>query len=123
MTQHRIHEAATLVRRAMQDDKAARGLDVCLLAAEWLAEHPVDDSDPVDAEWLLAVGFKWFGVTGWPSRHELAGDVNTLTIWSDGDTSIDCTGTGDGVQIPELKTRGGVRRLCACLGLPIGGKT
>jgi hypothetical protein len=25
----------------------------------WLAEHPADDENPVDVEWLISVGFKW----------------------------------------------------------------
>lgn len=85
-----------------------------------LASHPADDGQAVDAGWLLSVGFS--GSNGLYPLTTHAKDftdgiavqvVNPrLSVWF--------VSVGDRFgQIPALKTRGDVRRLCRALGIEV----
>lgn len=86
---------------------------------------PADDGEPVTADWLLAVGFvshqsglgivhlplpsggslAWHQPAPWFGRPE--------HCWTLTDRDA------DGVYLPDLPTRGHVRRLCAALGIEL----
>lgn len=117
---NKIADAAKRVRQAMYDDRTARGLDVWLLASEWLAEHPEDDKAPVDAEWLAEVGFLATGI-GAGRRFMITTSEISLQWWACDDEWLLCNVFGDGLLIPTPATRGDVRRICKCLGITIGG--
>jgi hypothetical protein len=95
--------------------------DATALARAWLTEHPTDDDTPFDVDWLAEVGFLRNGPTGWPRRME-AGDANcSVQFWCVDEEWTICDAVGDTIAIRGPKTRGDVRRLCRCLGVPIGG--
>lgn len=100
-----------------------RGMETALLEQDWrdvavayLAEHPADENEPVTEEWLRAVGFgdNGYNYAGCHLRlgglEYATGDTNGFSPW------FYC-----GVLITDggLKTRGHVRRLCNCLGIPL----
>lgn len=100
------------------------------LARAWLADHPADDSTPVDEDWLRSVGFQswyrfgvaiavpapitgnvWLVCTDTPNASDCPWEVWNVHKDEDGDTS-------DKAMIrEEIPTRGSVRRLLAALGV------
>lgn len=71
------------------------------------------DDEWITADWLLSIGFvrcdgpRWYNGKLWVSHVQLEGGMYRMD-WTHGD-----------IPIPELPTRGDVRRLCASLGIPI----
>lgn len=91
-----------------------------VLADAYLAEHPADDAAPVTAGWLESMGFQVKG--GWWQLR--CGDYEVYCYTSPSRPSgfvfkyesHDCLDDGDGAAIlPDLPTRGDVRRLLAAL--------
>jgi hypothetical protein len=71
----------------------------------YLAEHPADDDEPISFEWLEA--------EGWERRTTIVGDRQ---YWRNGKVLV----TDDGVrlefeELPNITTRGQLRRLIAAL--------
>jgi hypothetical protein len=93
------------------------------LAKAYLAEHPVDEDEPVTREWLLSVGFREIGAECKQMVICLGpGACNWLSIDEDGYVSVQADGAGQGrLAIGSLKarTRSDVRRLCAALGISV----
>ncbi len=98
------------------------------LVLAWLREHPADDGEAVTAEWLKAVGFGQDDRihTAWalqfsPHEPEHNPDDNWCIVYqSDGfyrwrleDDEADVS------SLPDMPTRGHVRRLCAALGITL----
>lgn len=86
-------------------------VDLRAAIGAWLAEHPADDGEPVDAAWLHSVG--WTTYVHWPSIETPAKE---LLEWRMGGMWIGET------PIVLATTRGDVRRLMAALKLTEGGK-
>lgn len=90
---------------------------VMALAREYLAEHCVDDGEPVTDEWLLT--------TGW--RRCVVLKAITITLPHGGelvrwDHDGRVTGGIDSEWcLPTPMTRGDVRRLCKALGVEVNG--
>lgn len=74
------------------------------------AQRPSDDGDPVDEAWLRAVGFGVYGLFADRDGGLSLGDLewHECRRWLYGNTPL-----------PDLPTRGHVRRLCAALGIPL----
>lgn len=112
--------------------------DLLTLANAYLAEHPADDGEPADADWLRSVGFLPDGDVDKPDaplaiglyygrtddeiengivagRHLLIGHAGDAMVeeYDEGGTVVGC------VEMPSLPTRGHVRRLCAALGVAL----
>lgn len=94
---------AAYERYSARMDAAAREL-----ADAYLAEHPADDGDLVTGEWLVAHGFD--------SADSFAWDLHPIRMeWFQGDTWEAVI--SNAVIVPDMGTRGAVRRLLACLGV------
>lgn len=80
---------------------------------------PADDGESVSREWLVSVGFK--PEDGDPSSTAWLVIDNGVHEITQGDTSwMLCEKLDtDIVTLPDVKTRGCVRRLCAALGITI----
>jgi hypothetical protein len=95
-----------------------------LLADAWLAEHPVDDDEPVTEEWLLSVGFSKKN-SAWASIG-FDDEIYERYLGIEEDFSL-ALGEHDflglnAIYVPfpgAAKTRGDVRRLCKALGVPL----
>lgn len=94
-----------------------RSQELALLETDWrdvaiayLTEHPADDGDPVDEAWLRAVGFGVYGLFADRDGGLSIGDLewHECRRWLYGNTPL-----------PDLPTRGHVRRLCLALGIPL----
>jgi hypothetical protein len=90
------------------------------VAQEYLAEHPADDADYPDGEWLLAV--LPVSYSGTDRAHVDVIEQGTVVacvdfLWSDG-----CTICHINLQLfREMKTRKQVRDLCRGLGITLKG--
>jgi hypothetical protein len=110
---------------------AAHDGDARLLAAAYLAEHPDDDGEPIDFEWLATQAKRCHDEGYWDQPP--TGDV----WWEAGPLSFTCDSFQsdpgeptetvaadwqvDGEPLPRAmvpKTRGQFRRLLAALGVP-----
>lgn len=82
---------------------------------------PADDGEPVTADWLRAVGFVKWGDRGsmirfhrtWQPDHDDSIEVNAAHQWAEIEHGFDV------VRVPNISTRGHVRRLCAALGITL----
>ena len=101
--------------------------DTQTLAAAWLARHPADDREPVTAAWIDAVGGddeRGCGVVAWP-----VGSLSKLCVGQYRGTGAWHCWVRDGhngeetVTLPQLTTRGQLRRLLAALGVPAASPT
>lgn len=84
--------------------------DMKVLADAYLADHPADDGEGADVDWLISVGFV---LDAWAVRRG-------LLLWS-----LARTGWFIGSQEltpPSPVTRGWVRRLAFALGIPLTEK-
>lgn len=115
-----ISEAAERLRPFIKQTPEIPGEGVeCIwtLAKAWLSEHPADDDEAIDEAWLRSVGFiadayepsKSLStnycapvVIRWTRRHRL------LSLYD-----------GESWCVLPGKTRGQLRRLCACLGITL----
>ena len=104
------------------DGFAASRLEEChdllyTLAAAYMADHPADDAEPVTEEWLKAV-------LGEKMTYDMGFDFRVrFYVYSQPEIEYE-TGRGyehceSSVDLPEAKTRGDVRRICAALGVPL----
>ena len=110
-----IHKANVSVREAAERLTPERAacchgaveLDTKILAAAYLAEHPADEDELVTRAWLGEVGL------GVEYSHEIglgfALHTHDLVPW--GIVYEDAE-----MDLPPVKTRGDVRRLCKALG-------
>jgi hypothetical protein len=92
------------------------------VASAYLAEHPADDAEPVDEAWLESVGFvhgdSAIGSPRMNSPRAPVDETQVVTIESDGAAYYDVD-DGHWVILPDVETRGDVRRLCAALGIEL----
>lgn len=96
--------------------------DEGVLAQAWLDAFPADDGETLTPERLAAFGFtevenQWGGLALRVNgrlrfRHDSTAPANEQ--WA----AFDAVG-GDGIYVPDPQTVGGLRRLCAALGIPI----
>jgi len=93
--------------------------DVCELAAAYLAEHDEDEHEPITEDWLIAAGV--FGAID-------MGNNFWFQVYPHlGSCQIGCTngqefyGWDEEIDLPPVKTRGDVRRVCKALGIQIKG--
>lgn len=88
------------------------------LVRAYLAEHPADEDEPADHDWLISVGFIAIGdADDCPARVAIKGNGQMVTVLIGLDVSdlvLNCMG------ISEDPTRGDVRRLCKALGIEMG---
>lgn len=109
-----IREAA---KRVINGEGTWTG-DAIDVAEAYLAEHPTDDDEPRDAEFMRSIGFTVVGDLAYIEVRNGA-DLNVL---GDGKCDIEID-HGDGsvcMNLPTQKTRGSMRRLCAALGCVSG---
>ncbi len=114
-----FHEDNSCPLLDVRDPENIRGdvLDVC---EAWQADHPADDGEPTDANWLMAVGFservdpiiEYFAIPADGQELHLCG----------GRAYLDCKDAGDWALPGHYRTRGHVRRLCAALGITLTEK-
>lgn len=96
--------------------------DALIVADAVLAEHPADDGEPLTPNRLLAFGFtevenQWSGLALRVNGRARLGHDSTAPAneqW----VAFDAVG-GDGIFVPDPKTVGGLRRLCAALDIPL----
>ena len=107
------------------DCDSTEGEDRRTLADAWLADHPADDGDEIDAAWLDTLG-----ATDDPARRlpwlwrlNPAGDSLAVRAAASGWVCSILPGDSARVSLPSPTTRGQLRRLLAALGagLPAGG--
>jgi hypothetical protein len=121
--------------------------DQAILAYAYLAEHPADDSEPIDGCWLRGVGFtnksdnieqfienEWFSgehrIEIQPEDGDYLGEEMRIMIYSKPvwvcEVRNRSHGWDESIAVGgDLKTRGDVRRLAAALGIALkegGGK-
>jgi len=115
--------AARLTGRAIEyyrKDRAVaqREIDIVDLAEAYLAANPVDDGDPVTEDFLDSC---------FPGR-ELSQEESwwlSLELWIGSGTygyslmHTGANGSGSFILVLDIPTRGGLRRLCAALGIPL----
>ena len=95
--------------------------DVCELAAAYLAEHDEDEHEPITEDWLIAAGV--FG------RIDMGNNFWFQVYPHLGSCQIGCTnhqefyGFDVELDLPPVKTRGDVRRVCKALGIQIKGES
>ena len=97
------------------------GMDAVRLADAYLAEHPADDEQEVDYEWLLKIGFNTFDEPHCLSIKK--GDVRVVWIIK-GQWLRICISQMNGpkyaaTDIVHRPIRGDVRRLCKALGIEL----
>jgi hypothetical protein len=91
------------------------------LGEAWLAEHSADDDERPDLDWLAAVGFfRWGGMMA-ISFDDAGGNQSMIAVRALADRAEINPHIDQGTHVVDCKTRGDVRRLCRCLGVPIGG--
>lgn len=95
--------------------------DTRLLAQAWLAEHPEDDGEPVTEEWFRSVvGGGDFQAWSDGSKTPAAFCDAELSIYID-EVGLICLRLETDLYgidfLPQVKTRGDVRRLCRALGI------
>lgn len=90
-----------------------------LLGKQLTTDHPDDDNEPVDVQWLESVGWDQVDSCNWPSMPL---QVNGIRPWP----SAGIAWRGAGVWLLPLNvalclatTRGDIRRLCAALGIEL----
>jgi hypothetical protein len=111
--------AVELVRAALTPGHELTHVDNCAawqLAKAYLAEHPADDEEPVNEEWLRSIGLKLRMGFGFPV-------TKTMSLWDsrNGWGLYFHGGLGDSAEgetkIANVATRGQVRRLLVALGI------
>lgn len=133
------HEATNVYADHVGDDvpalsrQRAYRSDLITVSEAYLAEHPADDGEPADREWLKSVGFDPEG--------EANGDLfspYSESIMIPGDNEYcrrlvykhqlkflvidEDARDGDEIQriaLPMSRSRGELRRLCTALGIPL----
>jgi hypothetical protein len=116
MTDAELREAANFVVGTAEKYLAEHGTlllhEGLKLACAWLAEHPADDGEAIDAAWLKAAGFdgdaemKPFGPGMW------LGDLRVHHDWR-------WSWRPGPWPFRAVRTRGDLRRLAAALGIPL----
>jgi len=95
--------------------------DVCEIAAAYLAEHDEDEHEPVTEEWLIAAevfGRIDMGNNFWFQVYPHLGSCQI------GRTNHqEFPGFDVELDLPPVKTRGDVRRVCKALGIQIKGES
>lgn len=86
--------------------------DQRLLYLAYLAEHPADDDVLLTVSYMEQVGFLDIGPRGGVPRMR----IQFLIVYCLADRN---RWTVNHVEVPEPKTRGDLRRLCAALGIPL----
>ena len=90
--------------------------DHVTLAEAYLAEHPADDAEPIETDWLLSVGFSHHAAL----EQYAIGDGIRLLYWPGskaGEWLIEVTDKYRAMrECGNLATRGDVRRLCGLIG-------
>jgi len=85
--------------------------DTCEIADAYLAEHPADDEEPIDAYFLRACGFDGDGQMQKYGPGMRLGDIKVNHAWE--------WSWHNSWPFRELKTRGQLRRLAAALGIEL----
>ena len=95
-------------------------LDSQIVAEDYLADHLVDDDEPVTAEWLKSVGFEIgdYGIAVIQNDDYLVLEMHTDGKWAEAYQA----GNEDGIRLPDLLTRGDVRRVCSAIGITVSGQ-
>jgi hypothetical protein len=118
---------------AMTDAEEARGCNLFLeekaanaLGRAWLAEHPADDGEAVDAGWVEAVGFLNEDAdepTYWVALYPDLNPAFTVDVQADSDRHAGYIGEAEDYN-PwpwDICTRGQVRDICRALGVELKG--
>ena len=140
-----IREAAERIRRQQYDqhggefligpngEKWSRSMDGHTVANAYLAEHPTDDEEPVTESWLESCGGNvCHGCEDEPGSVEFGKSRTLSLVLSQYDDmefwrvflehpSSKAFAMHD--QLPDVNTRGNVRRLCAALGITLKGES
>lgn len=90
----------------------ARIADFALLSHAFLAEHPADDGEAIDEQFLIGIGWEHQGSTWYPSMTA----PSTLYIAFDECGACDLGIVGSRLKA-ENATRGDLRRLCTAFDL------
>lgn len=109
-----VKAAAERLRRNVHaydpDGQEKQRQDIAAVLNDWWAEH---DETPIDPDWLKSVGAN---VAQQGAYAALTGNGMELLVTEHGFYLYDLA---HGIDIPALKTRGEVRRLCAVLGIEL----
>ncbi len=95
-------------------------LSALAVACMYKHDHPADDGEPTDANWLMAVGFSKRDDSVKP-YFAIPANGQWLQVW-EGRAFLECKYVGDWQLPGRYPTRGHVRRLCAALGVPLTEK-
>lgn len=111
----RLREHSLLPHVRTADGRPYFEGDLKLLANAYLAEHPSDDDELITDDW-------WRDMSG-GCRFIFSPDER-LMLWLGADGMLQlCISDGGGDEIsrdmPHIKTRGDVRRLCKALGVEV----
>ena len=86
------------------------------VARAYLSEHPADDCEAIDEEWLRSVGMAHFRGEPDSSGLEISNGCTQISRGYRGQWLV------NGAELDDLswpKTRGDLRRLAAALGVPL----
>ncbi len=133
MSQLNLESARQLIERMAAGQTSSDGM-ACVLAQAWLIEHPADDGEPADFEWLESHATREEDKGYWdvPPSGDVWWAVGCLSFTcdayqSDPGEAVETVADDwqvEGEKLPKAlipKTRGEFRRLCAALGITLKG--